>query len=412
MNNGWTGGQYSFVRFIFGAYLCLHFIELVPWAEETFSATGVLADGTASPYLRLFPNVLAVFDAPAFVTIFVASAIPAAVLFAVGYLDRSAAVWIWYVLACLFGRNPLTLNPSLPFVGWLLLAHACLPPAPFGSLRALGRTNPDAGWHYPRPIFAALWIVMAVAYSYSGYTKLVSPSWIDGTAVMHLLQNPLARPTALRDVLLTAPDWAIRGMTWSALGLELLFAPLALIRRARPWIWFAMLMMHLGLMTLIDFADLSAGMIALHLFSFNPDWIPARSGASLRLFYDGHCGLCHRSVRFLLAEDRAAVYSFGALQSDAFEKAVPPDERRELPDSIVVIDPEGKRLIRSTAIADVLLRLGGLWHVLGVVLCLVPRPLRDAGYRGVAAVRHRVFRRPADACPIMPAEYRKRFMDQ
>ena len=130
MNNGWTGGQYSFVRFIFGAYLCLHFIALVPCAVETFSAAGVLADGPASPYLRLFPNVLAVFDAPTFVTIFVASAIPAAVLFAVGYLDRTAAVWIWYVLACLFGRNPLALNLSLPFAGWLLLAHACLPPAP------------------------------------------------------------------------------------------------------------------------------------------------------------------------------------------------------------------------------------------------------------------------------------------
>lgn len=411
MNNGWTGGQYSVVRFIFGAYLCLHFVELVPWAVETFSSAGVLSQAEASPFIRLFPNILAVLDAPLAVTVIIATAIPASVLLAVGFLDRWAAVWIWYVLACLFGRNPLTLNPSLPFVGWLLLAHACLPPAPFGSVRAIGRTDPDAGWHYPRQIFGALWIIMAVAYSYSGYTKLVSPSWADGTAIAHVLQNPLARPTGLREMLLAAPAWAIKGMTWSALALELLFAPLALIRKARPLLWFVMLMMHIGLITLIDFADLSAGMIMLHLFSFNPDWIAPRRG-SVQLFYDGHCGLCHRAVRFLLAEDRSAIYSFAALQSDVFDAAVPPDERQALPDSIVVIDPEGNRLIRSTAIADALLRLGGLWHIAGVVLRFVPRPIRDAGYRGVAAVRHRIFRRPTDACPMMPAEVRKRFLDQ
>ncbi len=54
---------------------------------------------------------------------------------------------------------------------------------------------------------------------------------------------------------------------------ELLFAPLALSRRLRPFLWAGMLAMHLGLMALIDFADLSFGMVILHLFTFDPGWI-------------------------------------------------------------------------------------------------------------------------------------------
>jgi hypothetical protein len=58
-----------------------------------------------------------------------------------------------------------------------------------------------------------------------------------------------------------------------SLGLEIAFAPLALFRRARPWIWSAMLCLHLGLLLLISFPDLTAGMVLLHLFTFNPAWL-------------------------------------------------------------------------------------------------------------------------------------------
>ena len=54
MRNGWTGGQYSLFRVIFGAYLLVHFAQLIPWGTETFSNAGVLADGSASPLLHAF----------------------------------------------------------------------------------------------------------------------------------------------------------------------------------------------------------------------------------------------------------------------------------------------------------------------------------------------------------------------
>ncbi len=236
----------------------------------------MLPQASDSPLIGLFPNVLGWLDAPLFIAVFVGSGAVASVFFLIGYGDRWAAIWLWYVLACLFGRNPLTGNPSLPFVGWMLLFHVALPAAPPGSLS--GRQQPElaAAWHMPRSLYGAVWILMALAYSYSGYTKFISPSWIDGTAMWHVLHNPLTRPLIVRDILLAAPPIVLKGLTWAALGLELGFAPLALFRSLRPFLWLGMLGLHIGLVVLIDFADLSIGMIMVHLLTFDPNWLPSR----------------------------------------------------------------------------------------------------------------------------------------
>lgn len=254
--------HYVLWRVTFALYLAVHFVQLFSWAREMFSNRGVLPDATASPLLFLFPNVLAVWDSPAFVQGMLGAAVALCGLLAVGQWDRAAAVGLWYVLACLFGRNPLISNPSLPYVGWLLLAHAVMPSS------RLGRD-----WRMPPGIYFAAWVVMAIGYSYSGATKLVSPSWLDGSALSRILENPLSRPNAVRDLLASLPAVVLQVATWGALLLELLFAPLAISTYLRPLVWGAMLAMHLALLTLIDFADLSFGMIILHLFTFDPAWL-------------------------------------------------------------------------------------------------------------------------------------------
>jgi hypothetical protein len=232
----------------------------------------MLPEASASPLAFLFPNVLSAFDPPAFVTALLVLAAAASVLFAMGFHDRAAAALLWYVWACLLGRNPFISNPGIPYVGWLLLAHALLPGTP--DSRGTRRM--------PSGLFAGAWMLMALGYTYSGATKLASPSWLDGTAVAHVLVNPLARPGALREALLALPDGLLRLATWAALTLELLFAPLALWRRLRPWIWTLALGMHVGLVALIDFADLSLGMVMLHLFTFDPAWLAPVEGRGHR----------------------------------------------------------------------------------------------------------------------------------
>jgi hypothetical protein len=246
---------------IFGAYLFVHFAMLLPYGAELFSSSGVLPDRAASPLMRLFPNVLSICDAPSFVIALLAIAAVASIALTIGFHDRAAAVIVWYILACLFCRNPLIGNPSLPFVGWMLLLYAFVP---------------------ERDRLLPAWVVTAIAYSYSGWTKLASPSWVDGTAIAHVLMNPLARPTFLRTAILGLPSPALHLLTWSALALELLYAPLALSRRARPAIWTLMLLMHIGLLALIDFADLSFAMIVVHLFTFDREWVAAWRRMPLR----------------------------------------------------------------------------------------------------------------------------------
>jgi predicted DCC family thiol-disulfide oxidoreductase YuxK len=408
--NCWTGGQYSLFRALFGAYLLVHFAQLWPWGTELFSNQGVLPNASASPILYLFPNVLALSDAPATVAALLAAGAGLSVLFAVGLYDRAAALGLWYVWACLFGRNPLIANPSIPFVGWLLLAHVFLPPAPYGSWAARGRVDPGGGWRMPQAIYAAAWIVLAVGYSYSGYTKLVSPSWRDGSALARVLDNPLARPGWLREALLSLPAWLLCAGTWTSLGLELGFAPLVLFRRLRPWLWGLLLLMHLSLILLIDFADLSLGMAMIHLFTWDPGWVRPRPAAMERLFYDGHCGLCQRSVRLILAEDlTGAAFRFAPLQGETFRAAVPATVRKVLPTSIVLQTEDGVLLTRSSAVLHILRRLGGVWRLLAGLLSLVPVRPMDRLYDGVAAIRHRVFARPKSVCPLLPPHLRAHF---
>lgn len=399
----WTGGQYSIYRALFGVYLLIHFVSLIPYGRELFSE---ILPRDASPLIRLFPNILLLADIP--VALLIAAAV-ASILFAIGWHDRIAAVVMWYVLACLFGRNPLIANPSLPYVGWLLLAHLFVPPAPFGSWAARGRVDPRGGWQMPRALHNAAWIVMAVGYTFSGWTKLISPSWVDGTAMARVLDNPLARPSVIRDLTLSLPPILLQLATWGALVLELLYAPLALFRKARPIIWLAMLLMHLGLMVLIDFADLSFGMVLVHLFTFDPAWVRARAPETKDVvFYDGTCGLCHRGMRWIVAEDASgSAFDFAPIGMDRFNAELP--NAGELPDSVIVKTAQGEVLVRSAAVVHILHRLGGFWRIGGFLFGAIPRAVRDPLYDFLASIRYRIFGRTKDACPLMPPDLRGRF---
>lgn len=134
-----------------------------------------------------------------------------------------------------------------------------------------------------------------------------------------------------------------------------------------------------------------------------------RGGPDL-LFYDGGCGLCHRSVRFVAARDRQGAFHFAPLGGETFLASVPPERRAALPDSIVVRRADGTLLLRSDAALHILFCLGGGWSLLAAVLDAVPRRLRDLGYDFVARRRARWFPRPEDACPLVPPRLRARFV--
>jgi len=405
--SAWTGGQYSVFRILLGLYLCIHFVHLLPWSTELFSSEGVLPDAHLSPLFAVFPNLFHISDAPWFVHAAVIVSALAALAFAGGWHDRIAAALMWLVLASLFGRNPLIANPSLPYVGFMLLAHLFVPASPYGSVDARNRADPGGDWAPPGAVFLAAWVVLALSYTYSGYTKLLSPSWVAGDNIAFVLQNPLARPWILRDFFLWLPPIFLTGLTWTVLYVELLFAPVALWPRARPWLWLAMLLIQFGFLFLLNFADLTLGMLLFHLFTFNPAWIRARQfGHGEVLYYDGGCAMCHGCVRFLLAEERTGTLRYAPLQGEHFRKSVPESMRADLPESLVLRTPDGKLQLRSDAVVHVMKNLGGLWTLMALLLGVIPRVLRDSAYDMVGALRYSIFGRVSEACPLVPPRLR------
>ena len=269
-----TGRQFAIFRIALGAYLAVHFAHLIPWGAELFSRDGVLPKASMNPIHDILPNLLAWLDSPKFVVAFLTALVVCSALFAAGVARRSMAVALWYGWACLFNRNVLIGNPGIPYIGLLLLLTALVPATEPWRFRRPQKDPYD--FYVPRMVWGTAWLLMAVGYTFSGLIKLQSPSWVDGTAMWHLMNNPLARPGFLRDIALGFPPGVIKGMTWGALGLELLFLPLALWRVTRPFAWGAMVAMHIGIMMIVSFADLTAGMLMLHLFTFDPRWRKAR----------------------------------------------------------------------------------------------------------------------------------------
>jgi predicted DCC family thiol-disulfide oxidoreductase YuxK len=352
MNNGWTGGQYSLYRALFGVCVAVLFARLLAHTA-----------GTA----LLLP----------------AAGLLLSLLFTIGLQDRWAALLLGLLSLVIFTQDPRLDEANWLIIAGLLLAHLFLPAAPYGSWTARGRTDPGANWRMPPAVFAAAWVTLSLVYGYCGFEAVLNSTSGSG--------------------LLLA--WSYRLYGWTALAFPLL----ALVKPVRPWLWLVMFLLQLLILP-TEREPLSLGLLLLQGIAFDPAWIRPQGVGTEPIFYDGHCGLCHRAVRFVLAEDRAgAAFRFAPLDSDTFRAAVSEEERARLPDSMVVKTKEGAVLTRSTAFLHILRRLGGLWRVVALVGGLVPQVLRDGVYDGVARVRRRLFAAPADACPVLPKELRQRF---
>jgi predicted DCC family thiol-disulfide oxidoreductase YuxK len=128
------------------------------------------------------------------------------------------------------------------------------------------------------------------------------------------------------------------------------------------------------------------------------------------LFYDGGCGLCHGAVRFVLwADSGRLLLRFAPLGGPTFLALVGEADRARLPDSLIVRTEDGRLLTRSAAVVHLLKRLGGPWWAIGAFVGVAPRPLLDWVYDAIARVRHRLFTKPEDACPLVPRELLARF---
>ncbi|MES2693835.1 MAG: DCC1-like thiol-disulfide oxidoreductase family protein [Verrucomicrobiota bacterium] len=134
------------------------------------------------------------------------------------------------------------------------------------------------------------------------------------------------------------------------------------------------------------------------------------------LFFDGECGLCNRLVRVLLQLDDEGRLHYAPLQGASAQGYL---RSHGLPtkdfDTLIFVPEWRDRArpeyrVRTTGVIGALRAIGGGARVWGDVLALVPAPLRDLGYKGVARTRYALFG-PWKPLPLPRAEWQARFLE-
>jgi len=246
--------QFVIFRIIFGTYLAWHFLELIPYANELFGKSGMIADPYLIPNWSHFPSPLHIceFD----MRIYIASLTVISILFACGIQRRISALYILYGWSTLLNRNILISNPGIPYVGWLIFCCFLIP-------------DNDV---VPDIIFGSAWFLTTLGYTISGLHKLQCPSWIDGTALQYVLSGPLSRNNMITQFLIQNPS-LIKITTWFSLFAEITFLPIGTFYHTRFLYWIIFLFIHIGILFTINFTDLTLGVLMIHFFIFEKRWI-------------------------------------------------------------------------------------------------------------------------------------------
>jgi predicted DCC family thiol-disulfide oxidoreductase YuxK len=138
----------------------------------------------------------------------------------------------------------------------------------------------------------------------------------------------------------------------------------------------------------------------------------------LLVVYDGECGFCNRSIRWMLRRDRKNRLRFAPSSSPAAAQLLASHGVHAFgenpgPDTILVFRNTGTPLetllVRSNALLACLKVLPQPWPIVAAIARLIPRPVRESAYRLIARWRYRIWGRHA-ICPIPTSEERRHFL--
>ena len=397
-----SGYQFAVIRIALSVYLFCHFAGLWPHAIEIFSNEGMFHSQSTLPTLNILPNLFSISDTPMVVHGVLITSLVCTVMLMLGISRRWVALILWICWLSFFNRNPFISNPSIPFIGVALLLMAALPHG-----EPWARRPPMHNWQVPNWVASGTLLLLMLGYTISGLHKLTASTWVDGTALTHVLHLPIARDNWIRDLFLHQPTWFIKGATWGALTMELLALPMSLNRKLRPWIWLGLFTMNIGILFVIDFADLTFGVLLFHFFVFDGRWLPGRRFESEHptVFFDGICNLCNHTVNFIMSEDQHERFKFAPVQGTTAELITAQEVRSG--ESMALMDGE-KLYTKSDAVLMIAAGLGGIWRVLSWSR-FIPSILRNTIYFQVQKNRYSIFGK-ADTCRLPTPEERARFL--
>jgi predicted DCC family thiol-disulfide oxidoreductase YuxK len=135
------------------------------------------------------------------------------------------------------------------------------------------------------------------------------------------------------------------------------------------------------------------------------------------LLYDGLCGMCNKSVQWVIRHDSHDQFRFAAQQSglaaEILDRHGVDRDGLLAGNSVYLVLDTGtpqERLLRESDVGiHIMVTLGGVWRVLGRVIRAVPAFLRNAAYRFFARNRYRISGR-FSSCPLPSAADRLKFV--
>ena len=295
----YSGRQFAIFRMVFGFYLTHHFYCLIDVAADLWSSKGMFPTpskdvvGFLEFYAEYWNLLFILFwNQPQY---FVTGLVVCSLVFTtLPKFRKPAAAMILYGMICLLSCNPFIHNPGLPYVGWILLATLFIPSNESLELTNLVEkweedflnsifficeqpklsTQRKSGkkWGMPWFLYWSAYFVLALSYTVSGIHKFkYSESWYNGEALFLVLQNPLANENFITTFLLSWPK-LLQYLTWGSLFLEMGFLFFGLFLHLRKGYWLATTMLQIGILTCVNFSDLTLGVVMMHLFVLDIRW--------------------------------------------------------------------------------------------------------------------------------------------
>lgn len=132
------------------------------------------------------------------------------------------------------------------------------------------------------------------------------------------------------------------------------------------------------------------------------------------ILFDSLCNLCNGWSRFVLKRDTSALFTLCRVQSPAGQRLL---GQLGLPldtfETVIYLERCGESLAdyhKSDATWRIMAQLSAPWRYLAW-LRLVPKPVRDLAYDGVARNRYRLFGK-RQSCQLPGEDERQRFLEE
>lgn len=231
-------------------------------------------------------------------------------------------------------------------------------------------------------------IVMGFLYLDAGIHKLSAEFWRNGMGSWLPPTHPYyMSPLTMRWLL--ENEWLERVIGYSLIGFQLLFLPLMWFRWARVPLLLIGVSFHVGIILSLNIYQFGVGMLVPYALMVPFSWWRALrfKSARLRVYYDGLCPLCNRTVIILSHFDGFGAVAFLDLQAHAKDcRALDSIPEAELLTDLYAVDRAGRLFSGVDSYARILSAM------------IYPAPLAwFVRLPGIHALAKAVYRRVADS---------------